>query len=100
MSLYHALGEAALRSDQRFAETLLKFGADLNHPHMGLPHPLNLSVDKGNVDMVRFWLKAKAPLERRNNSGLTPLMSAAANGDIEICELLVNNGEFSLLQNR
>lgn len=97
LALYHALGDAARKSEPSYIQILLAHGADLEYPISNYPHPLNISALLGDFNMVVRWINAKAPLERRDGTGSTPLMNAARGGFYEVCVILVMNGESLLL---
>lgn len=96
-SLYVALVRTAENECLEFALLLLKSGADLSYFIHDLDPPLNISAALGNLSMVEAWIKHGAPLHRYDRDGLTPLMKAAENGHLEICETLINNGELLAL---
>ena len=52
---------------------------------------LHLAVEAGNTNMVAFLLDAGADANARGDS-VTPLHSAALNGNVEIAELLLGRG--------
>nr|CDS32714.1 ankyrin repeat and KH domain containing protein [Hymenolepis microstoma] len=92
LALNYALSDAASKSNPLCAQLLLSQGADIAYPMSNTLHPLNISVLMGDLDMVVTWINAKAPLERRDPTGLTPLMNAARRGFYDVCIILVMNG--------
>ncbi|KAF1743883.1 hypothetical protein MXB_317, partial [Myxobolus squamalis] len=52
--------------------------------------PIHLAVMYNNFEMVQLLIKNDAPLESKNDSGLTPLLMAASHGYIDIMKALIN----------
>ena len=46
----------------------------------------------GHKEIVRLFIKKKANIEAQNKEGLTPLGRAAKAGEIEVAEILVEEG--------
>jgi len=47
---------------------------------------------KGHIDCLQIMIDQRASLDARDKDGNTPLMLAAADGNIEVCRMLVRNG--------
>jgi len=55
-------------------------------------YSLNESIGIGNIDLVRYALKQGYDVNTFNEHGSSPMHLATYSGDIEIFELLLNNG--------
>ncbi len=54
--------------------------------------PLYLAVQAGHHDTARMLVRLGANLEWRDVNGLSPLVIAAFNGDVDMCEQLLEDG--------
>ena len=73
---------------------LIDAGADPALPSANamLVTPLHSAVSRHNVDNVRALLEAGAPVDARQQGGLTALHAAAHNGDWAIVDMLLVHG--------
>jgi len=55
-------------------------------------YPLHTAASKGNAPQVQAMIKSGAPIEGRDNAGLTPLMTAASYGHLGTVRALVKMG--------
>ena len=53
---------------------------------------LHIAADAGNLDVVTFFIDSGASLDRQSTNGITPLISAAAHGNVDIINLLLDWG--------
>jgi len=69
---------------------LLEHGAD---PNCVEPREqaslLQWASEKGCLDMVDLLIKFKADVNKKDNSGNSPLMAACKNGHLDVVELLL-----------
>jgi len=88
------LGLAAYMGHDDVAEYLLAKGADVNQVgrNRGRFTALTGAVSSGHRDVVRRLLEAGADPNYWYQGGLTPVLEAAASGDLPILELLVAHG--------
>jgi ankyrin repeat protein len=88
------LGLAAYTGQAAVVEYLLSKGADVNQvgKNRGRFTALTGAVSSGNRDVVRRLLEAGADPNHWYQGGLTPVLEAAANGDIPMLELLLAHG--------
>ena len=91
---FQPLGLASFFGHLEAAEYLVMAGASVNVPSNNELHavPVQLSVVGGHASIVKMLLKNGAQPNVRARGGLTPLHSAAANGDVESIQLLILAG--------
>ena len=68
----------------------------LNRPDKSSWCAIHYAVDENRIDVVKVLVKYEANFEKQLNANLgkvTPLMMAAANGDLEMVKLLVNHAK-------
>ncbi|RFA32820.1 ankyrin repeat domain-containing protein [Alkalilimnicola ehrlichii] len=90
-ALHHALSDIADGSDDeqtRIIQRLLAAGAPLNAPNNQGETAVHFSVSDRN-GLFSLLRDAGADLNQADNDGQTPLMSAAANGNIRMLEQLI-----------
>lgn len=90
-----ALSEAVMYSRRDVIPVLLAAGADASGAVTLLKFPyLTLAAMRGDVEVARMLIQAKAPVNAADMSGVTPLMFAAAyeRGKGEMVEFLLNAG--------
>ncbi|KAM3176908.1 hypothetical protein ACTXT7_005550 [Hymenolepis weldensis] len=81
LALYKIFSDVAISKIIDKVDLLLFMcGADIQYPVFNLNPPLAISATLGDINMVEKWIQVGAPLERRDTSGLTPLMNAAREG--------------------
>jgi ankyrin repeat protein len=83
-----ALVFAVAEGDLGMVRELLRIGADPNLAGAGL-QPLIVASERGQADMVRLLIDAKANPSRGSSSHLTPLTIAARNGCLAVVEVLL-----------
>ncbi|KAK8255637.1 ankyrin repeat-containing domain protein [Phyllosticta capitalensis] len=84
------LSEAASRGDEKIMELLLNAGAKVDEETGA--NALITAALKGNEHIVNMLLSRNANVDWQDPEGYTCLHWAAKNGDLEICEVLVNHG--------
>lgn len=90
------LGRAAQLGHLTLVRALLKGGAEIDAG--GARTPLLHAVENAHEPVVRELLAAGANVNETNNRRKTPLMAAAASGNIELIRLLMDNGADPLLR--
>ncbi|XP_022091401.1 transient receptor potential cation channel subfamily A member 1-like isoform X2 [Acanthaster planci] len=75
------------------AMLLLKNGASCDaSTHLG-QRPIHLAARRGHADIIRVLLEYdKDQVKAFDKDLMTPLHMAAISGDIDVCQLLINNG--------
>eukprot|EP00434_Breviolum_minutum_P038994 symbB.v1.2.034605.t1/scaffold4499.1/size38882/7 len=86
-----AVFEAAQRGDSRKVHAALNAHGDPNCVNFAGYSALMLSVGGGYIEVVAMLLQATAD-PNRGILGVTPLMMAAASGQLEAARMLVNSG--------
>jgi ankyrin repeat protein len=96
------LNREVFTDDVKLLEKSISEGADVNFQVAKVdPTPLNVAIDRGNIDIVKILLNAGANPNLAQHSGAalrqggilqTPLIIAAQKGHYEIAELLLNAG--------
>lgn len=84
----YILALAAAKNDAEIVKSLLDAGADPNVK--GINNQTALA-STSNPIIVKWLLEAGADPEIKNNDGLTPIMIAASDGDIEIVKILIES---------
>jgi|GEM_PF-3875144 len=79
-------------NDRKFAEFLLKRGAEIDAKSILGETALIKAVRKGFVDLVEFLIEKGANIDAENRSGTNVLMTAINNGHEEIFKLLLDKG--------
>lgn len=94
LALYKIFSDVAISKIVDKVDLLLSVcNADIRYPAFNLNPPLAISATLGDINMVEKWIQVGAPLERRDTSGLTPLMNAARGGYLSVCQSLVTHGK-------
>lgn len=83
------LSLAVAVGDIEIVRSLLDAGADLN---LGLEAPLREAIDRGYYEIAILLLARGAAVDPLAEDGITPLMSAAARGDLRLVQLLLDYG--------
>ncbi|VDO06264.1 unnamed protein product [Rodentolepis nana] len=99
--LSFALIYAAIKQNIPLANAILTSGADLCFCLPNQMPPMNIAAGNGFDILVSRLITAGAPLESRDEFGLTPLMQAASSGHLFICQILAIHGAnlFAVCQN-
>jgi len=95
----NALLEAVRQDNLAMALLLIDQGAVVNIKGRGYT-PLGLAAKNGNVQLVRFLLKAGADPDRKNDDGDTPLHSAVLMGYVDTVAALTSAHPDMTLFNR
>jgi len=74
------------------AEALFAKGLDVNTVDPSANTLLMLAVRENHHDLIRRLLDLRAKVDARNSYGETALMAAAAKGNMEVVQLLVDRG--------
>jgi ankyrin repeat protein len=93
--LNRALLDAAYGGSTKEVNELLKKGADVNTKNEFGSTPFKLAVVGNNVNVVELFLQLGQDPNKESDKAIpnvTPLMSAAANGNIELLKLLLKYG--------
>ncbi len=53
---------------------------------------LHIAADAGNLDTVKFFIEIGASVDPQSSNGVTPLISAAAQGNVDMINLLLDWG--------
>ncbi|CAH0044263.1 unnamed protein product [Clonostachys solani] len=84
---------AAARDHHRMVELLCKAGAEVNITDDGVRAALLLTaINEGYSDLLQQLIKAGAEVNVRDRDGLTPLLYAAQNRDLDITQQLIKAG--------
>jgi ankyrin repeat protein len=88
-----ALHWAAMRGDLELAQMLVYAGANVRATtRLGTYTPLFLGSQQGNAAIVEALIKAGSDVKSGTPNGTTPLMVAAASGDVDTVKVLVDHG--------
>jgi len=93
--LNRALLDAAYGGSTKEVNELLQKGADINTKNEFGSTPFELAVVGNNVNVVELFLQLGQDPNKESDEAIpdvTPLMSAAANGNIELLKLLLKYG--------
>ena len=93
--LNRALLDAAYDGSAKEVNKLLQKGADINTKNQFGSTPFKLAVVRDNVNVVELFLKLGQDPNMESDkaiSDVTPLMSAAANGNTKLLKLLLKYG--------
>lgn len=91
------LSLAVAVGDIEIVRCLLDAGADIN---LGLKTPLGEAVEQGYYEIAILLLARGAAVDPLTEDGITPLMSAAARGDLRMVQLLLDYGADPQRQDR
>eukprot|EP00930_Biecheleria_cincta_P099508 TRINITY_DN91132_c0_g1_i1.p1 TRINITY_DN91132_c0_g1~~TRINITY_DN91132_c0_g1_i1.p1 ORF type:complete len:215 (+),score=48.63 TRINITY_DN91132_c0_g1_i1:73-645(+) len=91
------LMEAAFTGDAAKIKKLAAAGADLDAQDLYGWTAIRYAVRNAKFDAAKELLSLGANTNVASKSGRTPLMSAAANGLAEMCELLVEQGDADVM---
>ncbi|MFC1781686.1 ankyrin repeat domain-containing protein, partial [Planctomycetota bacterium] len=80
---------AQQRGNTEIIELLRKHGAEDAEPPT---NPLHEAAEAGDIEQIKQLISEGAEIDLRDNRGNTPLYNAAANGRLEVAELLIENG--------
>jgi len=76
----------------KYANYLLKNGADINIGNKYNSTALLIAAENGNFDSVKFLIDYGADINKPNIYNATPLLFAASKGYTDIVKLLIENG--------
>lgn len=81
---------AVLMNDQERVKLLIEQGADVNVADHLMQTPLQFATDNNYFEMTKFLVEHGADVNAKNNNGGSVLFNAAATGNLELVEYLVN----------
>ena len=88
-----ALHWAAMNGDLEMTQMLLVAGANVRATtRLGTYTPLYLASQQGHAGVIDALVKAGADVKAGTPNGTTPLMVAAASGELDAVKVLVENG--------
>ena len=88
---------AAMNGHLEAVILLLDRGADINAQiETNKNTALTLACFQGRAEVVATLLDRRAMVEHRAKTGLTPLMEAASGGYVEVGEVLLQKGKFTI----
>jgi ankyrin repeat protein len=88
-----ALHWAAMNGDVELSEMLIYAGANVRATtRLGTYTPLYLASQQGHAKVIQSLVKAGADVKAGTPNGTTPLMVAAASGDVDSVRTLLDNG--------
>jgi uncharacterized protein len=88
-----ALHWASMNGDAELAQMLIVAGANVKATtRLGSYTPLYLASQQGHGKIVQALIKSGADLKAGTPNGTTPLMAAAASGELEAVRVLVDHG--------
>lgn len=83
---------AAMKGQDRTAELILSYGADVNSRDKYGQTPLHYAVQTDHLNMVELLISHGADVNRKDFFGNSPLIYAARRGCSKTAEFLVNRG--------
>ena len=86
------VADAAMRGDKSAVRALLERKVDVNAPQVDGTTALDWAVRADDVELTEMLLKAGANASVANQSGATPMLLAAMNGNAAILERLIRAG--------
>lgn len=92
------LGERIIRSRQIALQSYLKQGKWQKDDRVAGVPPLHLAAALGDSGAITALLKLGSPTDMTMSDGSTPLMEAAANGQVKAVELLLDKGADPVLR--
>jgi Fem-1 family protein b len=87
-----ALWCAACAGHLNVVKTLVKAGADVNHPTKSNSTPLRAACFDGRLDIVKYLTYHRADINIANKYNNTCLMIAAYKGHLDVVSFLLENG--------
>nr|XP_042901394.1 uncharacterized protein LOC107446204 [Parasteatoda tepidariorum]XP_042901401.1 uncharacterized protein LOC107446204 [Parasteatoda tepidariorum]XP_042901404.1 uncharacterized protein LOC107446204 [Parasteatoda tepidariorum] len=79
-------------ADEKVANFLIKFGADIEAKDWSGEAPLQLALRRGNIEVAELLIAKGANINAKENTGITPLHTAVINGKEEVVEFLIKEG--------
>ena len=103
---FTVLDRSSQRAIRFLKQLLIKNKADLNVCDVSGFTPLMLCaksryykfLSKGRPDLIKILIDAKVDVNYKNSDGRNALMIAAADGNADVCELLLSAGAWPLTQ--
>jgi uncharacterized protein len=86
------IADAAMRNDKSAMRALLAKKADVNAPQIDGTTALHWTIRANDLEMTELLLKAGAHVSAANESGATPMLLAAMNGNAAMIERLIVAG--------
>jgi ankyrin len=86
------IADAAMQGDKSAVRALLEKKADVNTPQVDGTTALHWAVRSNDLEVTDMLLKAGARASAANQSGATPMLLAATNGNAVILEHLIRAG--------
>ena len=95
------LAAAAEAGDLRAVERIIKLGDDVNGEDIVKECPLKYASNGGHVDVMKYLVEHGADVDKANEYGMTPLMSAVCRFDAKSVRCLIELGaDEKLLNNK
>jgi ankyrin repeat protein len=82
---------ASIEGNERIAKELVKYGADINARNFDGRTPIMLALVNGHIDLAKFYIERGAKL-KTNYKKTNVLLDAAASGDTDMVEFILENG--------
>lgn len=85
---------ALLKQNDEMIDLLLESGASINFPDKdgSIPLAIEMTIRGNDTQMTNKLIKLGSQIDTPNNRGVTPLMEASVNGNLEKAKILINHG--------